>query len=138
MSATRAGRAVLEKRGHVPVYFFFLMLRRPPRSTLLSLHDALPIYGVNRVGKILPRAAYSRHLRLSSEFAVGTDLTRNARYFRRERTQLIAHRVDGVFEFENFALHVDRDLARQVAASHGRCDFGDVTHLAGKIAGHEV
>src|SRR3712207_7071417 len=23
--------------------FFFLMIRRPPRSTLLSLHDALPI-----------------------------------------------------------------------------------------------
>src|ERR1039457_6699387 len=27
-----------------PVWFcFFLMIRRPPRSTLLSLHDALPI-----------------------------------------------------------------------------------------------
>src|SRR2546430_16835888 len=25
------------------VSFFFLMIRRPPRSTLLSLHDALPI-----------------------------------------------------------------------------------------------
>src|SRR2546430_7959457 len=25
------------------VAFFFLMIRRPPRSTLLSLHDALPI-----------------------------------------------------------------------------------------------
>src|SRR5256885_7118469 len=24
--------------------FFFLMIRRPPRSTLFSLHDALPIY----------------------------------------------------------------------------------------------
>src|SRR6266403_6367461 len=24
-------------------YFFFLMIRRPPRSTLFSLHDALPI-----------------------------------------------------------------------------------------------
>src|SRR3712207_6941334 len=26
--------------------FFFLMIRRPPRSTLFSLHDALPIYKV--------------------------------------------------------------------------------------------
>src|SRR6266498_3099825 len=25
------------------VFFFFLMIRRPPRSTLFSLHDALPI-----------------------------------------------------------------------------------------------
>src|SRR2546422_5015512 len=27
--------------------FFFLMIRRPPRSTLFSLHDALPISGVH-------------------------------------------------------------------------------------------
>src|SRR2546430_12784652 len=36
--------------------FFFLMIRRPPRSTLFSLHDALPIS--QRVGGIpdaLPR-----------------------------------------------------------------------------------
>src|SRR5256886_17203721 len=26
------------------LFFFFLMIRRPPRSTLLSLHDALPIW----------------------------------------------------------------------------------------------
>src|SRR3712207_6991775 len=25
-------------------FFFFLMIRRPPRSTLFPLHDALPIY----------------------------------------------------------------------------------------------
>src|SRR5204862_6757159 len=25
------------------IFFFFLMLRHPPRSTLFSLHDALPI-----------------------------------------------------------------------------------------------
>src|SRR5260370_23085859 len=25
-------------------FFFFLMIRRPPRSTPLSLHDALPIF----------------------------------------------------------------------------------------------
>src|SRR2546422_9514426 len=28
---------------HIFVIFFFLMIRRPPRSTLFSLHDALPI-----------------------------------------------------------------------------------------------
>src|SRR3546814_1641837 len=33
------------------IFIFFLMIRRPPRSTrthTLSLHDALPIYGINR------------------------------------------------------------------------------------------
>src|SRR5260370_34433365 len=28
---------------HYALFFFFLMIRRPPRSTLFSLHDALPI-----------------------------------------------------------------------------------------------
>src|SRR5467141_5320648 len=28
----------------VLLFFFFLMIRRPPRSTLFSLHDALPIW----------------------------------------------------------------------------------------------
>src|SRR5205814_4855790 len=28
---------------HSTLFFFVLMIRRPPRSTLFSLHDALPI-----------------------------------------------------------------------------------------------
>src|SRR5256886_17686820 len=32
------------------VYFFFLMIRRPPRSTPLSLHDALPISAPRAIG----------------------------------------------------------------------------------------
>src|SRR3712207_7301629 len=31
--------------------FFFLMIRRPPRSTPLSLHDALPIFFASGVGQ---------------------------------------------------------------------------------------
>src|SRR3712207_9559517 len=31
------------------MYFFFLMIRRPPRSTLFPLHDALPIYPAHRL-----------------------------------------------------------------------------------------
>src|SRR3712207_7525936 len=38
--------------------FFFLMIRRPPRSTLLSLHDALPIC---RVLPRVPRAQAALH-----------------------------------------------------------------------------
>src|SRR6266496_6433132 len=37
----------------VSFLFFFLMIRRPPRSTLFSLHDALPI-------SISPRSPRSR------------------------------------------------------------------------------
>src|SRR2546429_4639511 len=35
----------------VCILFFFLMIRRPPRSTLFSLHDALPISRLVRVGR---------------------------------------------------------------------------------------
>ena len=93
---------------------------------------------VDGVGEILPRTADAGHLRLAAQLAVGAHFASHARHFRREGSQLIHHRVDGVFELENFAVHVDRDLARQVAAGHGRRDFGDVTDLAGQVAGHEV
>ena len=93
---------------------------------------------VHGVGEILPRSGDARHLRLAAEFSVGSDFAGHTRHFRSERSQLVHHRVDGVFQFENFSLHVDRDLARQVAASHGRCHFGNVSHLASQVAGHEV
>src|SRR5438045_9168319 len=38
-----SGLCVLSSALFVFLLFFFLMIRRPPRSTLLSLHDALPI-----------------------------------------------------------------------------------------------
>ena len=52
--------------------------------------------------------------------------------------ELIHHRVDGVLQLENFAFHVDRDLLGQVAVRDRRRHFGDVAHLAGQVAGHEV
>ncbi len=51
---------------------------------------------------------------------------------------MVDHRVDGVLQFENLALHVDRDLARQVSACHRRRNFGDVTHLGGEVGGKKV
>ena len=93
---------------------------------------------VDRVGEILPRAGDARHLRLAAELAVGADFAGHARHFAGERVELVHHRVDGVLQLENFALHVDRDLARQVAAGHGRRDFGDVSHLRRQVAGHGV
>ena len=52
--------------------------------------------------------------------------------------ELVHHRVDGVFQLENFAFDVDRDLLGQVAVGDGRGDFGDVSDLVGEVAGHEV
>src|SRR3712207_7214402 len=45
--------------------FFFLMIRRPPRSTLLSLHDALPISDLllERAQGLVGGAAHGAHQR---------------------------------------------------------------------------
>ena len=95
-------------------------------------------HGIDGVRQILPDAADALHLRLSAELAVGADLARHARYFAGERVELIHHRVDGVLQLQNFAAHVDRDLARQVALRHRRGDLGDIADLAGQVAGHGV
>ena len=47
-----------------------------------------------------------------------------------KRVELIDHRVDGVLQLEDFALHVDGDLAREVAARHGGGHLGDVADLS--------
>ena len=93
---------------------------------------------VHVVGEILPGAAHSGHLRLAAELAFGADFARHARDFAGKTVELVHHGVDGVLEFENFAFHVHRDLARQVAARHGGGDFGDVAHLRRQVAGHGV
>src|SRR4029077_9768295 len=89
-------------------------------------------------GQVLPGTGDAGHLRLSTEFALGADLARDARHFACERVQLVHHRVDGVFQFENLPLHVDGDLARQVAARPGCGDFGDIVDLRGEVGGEQV
>ena len=98
----------------------------------------LPAIEFTRVGQILPGAADAFHFRLTAEFAFRTDFARHARDFRGERVELVHHRVDGVLELENFASHVDRDLARQIAVGDGRRHFGDVADLGRQVAGHGV
>src|ERR1700704_5284105 len=41
------------------------------------------------------------------------------RHLRGEGVELVDHRVDRVLQLEDLALHVDADLARQVAPGHG-------------------
>ena len=93
---------------------------------------------VDVVGEVLPGAGDFRHFGLAAELAFGADLARHARHFGGEGVELVHHGVDGVLQLEDFALHVDRDLARQVAARHRGGDFGDVADLGGQVAGHRV
>ena len=67
--------------------------------------------------------ATPRTFGLAAQLAFGTHFARHARHFRGERAELIHHRVDGVLQLQNFAAHVDRDLARQIAPRHGRGHF---------------
>src|SRR5579862_859905 len=66
------------------------------------------------------------------------DFAGDARDFSGEGVELIDHRVDGVFEFKNFAFDVDRDFARQIAAGNGRCNFGNVANLSRQVTGHGI
>ena len=93
---------------------------------------------VDVVGQVLPGAGHAGHLRLAAELAFGADLARDAGHFRGEAVELIDHRVDGVLQLEDLALHVDGDLARQVAVGDGGGDVGDVADLAGEVRGHRV
>src|SRR5260370_439252 len=77
-------------------------------------------------------------MRLATQLAFTSHFASHPRYFAGESVELIHHRVNGVLEFENFALHVDGDLARQIAPGHSRSDFSDVSDLAGQVSAHRV
>ena len=93
---------------------------------------------VDVVGEILPGAGDARHLRLAAELAFGADLARDARHLAGEGVELVHHGVDGVLELENFAAHLDGDLARKIAARHRRRHLRDVADLVGEVAAHGV
>ena len=88
--------------------------------------------------EILPRAGHARHLRLAAELALGADIAGHARDLAGEGIELIDHGVDRVLQLEDFALHIDGDLAIEVAARDGGGDFGDVADLRGEVAAHRV
>ena len=74
------------------------------------------------------------HDRLPAQLAFGADFARHPRHFRRERAQLLHHRVDRFLELQNLAAHVHRDLLGQVAVRHGNRHFRNVTDLSGQVA----
>ena len=93
---------------------------------------------VDAVGQVLPGAGDARHVGLAAEPAFGADLARHARHLAGEAVELVDHGVERFLQLKDFAAHVDRDLARQVAAGDGGRHFGDVADLAGQVAGHRV
>src|ERR1700691_5628023 len=54
-----------------------------------------------------------RSFQVPAQPAFGAHLAGHARHFRGERRKLIHHRVDGLFELEDFPLHVHCDLLGQ-------------------------
>src|SRR5581483_974807 len=93
---------------------------------------------VHVVGEIFPGSGDTWDLCLTTKLAFRSNFAGHARHFARERVQLVHHRVDGVFQLENFALNVDGNLSRQVAASHSGRDFSDVSDLGREVSGHGV
>ena len=78
------------------------------------------------------------HIGLAAELSFRSYLARHARYFRSESVELVHHGVDGVLQFQDLALHIHGDLLGKIAVGHRGRYFGDVAHLTGQIAGHQV
>ena len=112
--------------------------RRRHRRDVADLGRKIRGHGIDRVGQVFPGSADARHHGLAAESAFGADFAGHARHFRRERPELVDHRIDGLLELQDFAAHVDRDLLRKVAVGHGDRHVGDVAHLGGEIARHLV
>ena len=93
---------------------------------------------VDAIGQVLPGTGYPAHIGLAAEPALGADLAAHPRHLRGEGIELVHHGVDGVLELQDLPTHVDRDLPRQVAVGDRGRDLGDVSHLAGEVAGHKV
>src|SRR5207302_11109125 len=86
-------------------------------------------HDVHGVGQIFPRSGDTEDRRLTAEPAFRANLTRNARYLAGKSVELIHHRVDGVFQFENLAFHIDGNLTRKVAAGDRRRNLRDIADL---------
>src|SRR5260221_148420 len=113
------------------VLMVFLSSKISPRTSTVILRDRSP-FATAVVTPAILRTWLVRLLAIDPHFA------RHARYFRRKSVELVHHRVDRVLELQNLALHVHRDLARQISARHGRRHAGDISHLVGQVAGHRI
>lgn len=85
----------------------------------LNLRGEVRGHEVDVVGEIFPDAFDVLDDGLTAELAKGANLFSHARYFRGEVIEGFDHVVDGVLQLQNFALGVDVDRLREVAASDG-------------------
>jgi len=95
-------------------------------------------HGVDIVREVFPGTRYARHGCLTAKYALCADFPRYTRNLRGKSIELVDHRVDGIFEFENLTTHVDGDLLGKIAIGHGNCHLSDVANLAGEIGSHRV
>src|SRR5205085_104412 len=93
---------------------------------------------IHVVGQILPGARHALHFCLTAELTLCADFAGDACHFRSKSIELIHHGIDRLLELQQFTLDPDGDLAREVSASHGGGDFGDVAHLVGQVGSHGV
>ena len=93
---------------------------------------------VDVVGQVLPDAADFLRLRLAAQLAFDPDLAGDSGDLAGERVELVDHGIDGVLQLEELAFDVDGDLLAQVAIGHRGGHLGDVSHLTGQVAGHQV
>src|SRR5208337_2015068 len=107
-------------------------------SDVADLAGEVGGHRVHVVGEVLPGTRDAGHRRLTAELALGADLARHARHFRRERAELLDHGVDGLFQFQNLASYGDGDLLGQVTVGDGDGHLGNVADLRGEIRCHRV
>src|SRR5207244_2277037 len=93
---------------------------------------------VHALREVFPGSGDTLHLRLPAQLPLGTDLARHAGDFRGEGVELVDHAVDRGRQVEDLTADVDRDLLGEVALGDRRRHFGDIAHVRGEVAGHEI
>src|SRR6202022_1620418 len=107
-------------------------------SNVSDLAGEVGRHRVHVVREILPRAADSGYLRLTTELSFGSHFLGDTGYFRSKSAQLIDHRVDGVLELERFTPGFDGDLLREVSLGDRGSHSGNISDLAGEISRERV
>src|SRR5207253_2760028 len=112
--------------------------RRHDAGDTTHLVSEVAGHQIDAVGQVFPGTGNALDLGLAAQLAFGTDLARDARDFRGESVELVDHAVDRVLQVEDLAADVDGDLLRQVAVGDRGRYLGDVAHVRGEVAGHEI
>ena len=93
---------------------------------------------IDVVRQVFPCPRHAGHGGLAAQLAFRADFAGHAADLGGKTVELVHHRVDRVLQFEDFTLHVDGDLPREIAFGHGRSHLGDAANLGRKVGGHRV